>query len=118
MIIAFCFAYGDELPPTREKAAVPGGGCLDILAAENIASRKHLCARQFTFGTEGVIYESCISMSRWARPVAISHHGRGDWAKRTAGKAAKQVPPMEFKDLPVVRRLKAQGDLATIGSAY
>src|ERR1039458_5243320 len=33
--------------------------------------------------------------------------GRGDWAKRTAGKAVKQLPLSEFKDPPVVRRLKA-----------
>src|ERR1019366_3263485 len=33
--------------------------------------------------------------------------GRGDWAKRTAGKAVKQLPLSEFKGPPVVRRLKA-----------
>ena|ERR1039457_6013668 len=42
--------------------------------------------------------------------------GRGNWAKRTAGKAVKQVPLSEF-EAPACREA-TQGDLATIGSAY
>ncbi len=50
---------------------------------------------------------SDVALGKACRKLRIPHPGRGDWAKRKVGKAVKQVPLTEFKDAPVVRRLKA-----------
>jgi hypothetical protein len=49
---------------------------------------------------------SDVALGKACRKLRIPHPGRGYWAKRTAGKAVKQEPLPEFKDAPVVRRLK------------
>jgi len=49
---------------------------------------------------------SDVALGKACRKLRIPHPGRGDSAKRTVGKAVKQEPLPEFKDAPVVRRLK------------
>jgi len=49
---------------------------------------------------------SDVALGKACRKLRIPHPGRGDWAKRKVGKAVKQVPLTEFKDAPIVRRLK------------
>ena len=51
---------------------------------------------------------SDVALGKACRKLRIPHPGRGDWAKRTAGKAVEQLPLPVFKDAPVVRRLKAK----------
>jgi len=49
---------------------------------------------------------SDVALGKACRKLRIPHPRRGDWAKRKAGKAVKQEPLPEFKDAPLVRRLK------------
>lgn len=49
---------------------------------------------------------SDVALGKACRKLRIPHPGRGYWAKWTAGKAVKQEPLPEFKNAPVVRRLK------------
>ena len=49
---------------------------------------------------------SDVRIGKVCRELRIPHPGRGYWAKRAVGQAIEQVPLPEFKDAPVVRRLK------------
>jgi hypothetical protein len=49
---------------------------------------------------------SDVRIGKVCRKLKIPHPGRGYWAKRAVGQAVEQVPLRDFKDAPVVRRLK------------
>lgn len=49
---------------------------------------------------------SDVRIGKVCRKLKIPHPGRGYWAKRAVGQTLEQVPLPEFKDAPVVRRLK------------
>jgi hypothetical protein len=49
---------------------------------------------------------SDVRIGKVCRKLKIPHPGRGYWAKRAVGQTLDQVPLTEFKDAPVVRRLK------------
>jgi len=51
---------------------------------------------------------SDVRIGKVCRKLKVPHPGRGYWAKRTVGQALEQVPLPEFKDAPVVRRLKTK----------
>jgi hypothetical protein len=51
---------------------------------------------------------SDVRIGKVCRKLKVPHPGRGYWAKRTVGQAVEQVPLPEFKDAPVVRRLKSK----------
>jgi hypothetical protein len=49
---------------------------------------------------------SDVRIGEVCRELRIPHPGRGYWAKRAVGQAVEQESLPEFKDAPVVRRLK------------
>jgi len=49
---------------------------------------------------------SDVRLGKVCRKLKIPHPGRGYWAKRKAGIAVQLLPLPEFKDAPLVRRLK------------
>jgi hypothetical protein len=49
---------------------------------------------------------SDVRLGKVCRKLKIPHPGRGYWAKRSVGQTVEQVPLPEFKDAPVVKRLK------------
>jgi|SRR5579863_1803856 len=49
---------------------------------------------------------SDVRLGKVCRRLKIPHPGRGYWAKRKAGIAVQLLPLPEFKDAPLVRRLK------------
>lgn len=51
---------------------------------------------------------SDVRLGKVCRKLKIPHPGRGYWAKRAVGQTVEQVPLPEFKDAPVVRKLKAK----------
>jgi hypothetical protein len=58
---------------------------------------------------------SDVALGKACRKLRIPHPGRGDWAKRTAGKAVRQAPLPEFRDAPC--REATQGNPGAIKSA-
>ena len=51
---------------------------------------------------------SDVRLGKVCRKLQIPHPGRGYWAKRAVGQTVEQVPLPEFKDAPVVRRMKTK----------
>lgn len=51
---------------------------------------------------------SDVRLGKVCRKLKIPHPGRGYWARRAVGQAVEQLPLPEFKDAPVVRRLKTK----------
>ena len=51
---------------------------------------------------------SDVRLGKVCRKLKIPHPGRGYWAKRAVGIAVEQLPLPEFKDAPLVRRLKTK----------
>jgi len=49
---------------------------------------------------------SDVRLGKVCRKLKIPHPGRGYWAKRKAGRAVQLLPLPEFKDAPLVRRIK------------
>jgi hypothetical protein len=51
---------------------------------------------------------SDVRLGKVCRKLKIPHPGRGYWAKRKAGVPVERLPLPEFKDAPVVRRMKTK----------
>lgn len=51
---------------------------------------------------------SDVRLGKVCRKLRIPHPGRGYWAKRSAGVPVERLPLPEFKDAPVVRRMKTK----------
>jgi hypothetical protein len=51
---------------------------------------------------------SDVRLGKVCRKLKIPHPGRGYWAKMKAGIAVQRLPLPEFKDAPVVRRMKTK----------
>lgn len=58
---------------------------------------------------------SDVRLGKVCRKLKIPHPGRGYWAKRAVGLTVEQVPLPEFKDAPVVRRIKTTNPAAPQG---
>jgi hypothetical protein len=57
---------------------------------------------------------SDVRLGKVCRKLNVPHPGRGYWAKKTVGQAVEQVPLPEFKDAPVVRRMKRKNAAARL----
>ena len=51
---------------------------------------------------------SDVRLGKVCRKLKISHPGRGYWAKRKAGVPVERLPLPEFKNAPIVRRMKTK----------
>jgi hypothetical protein len=58
---------------------------------------------------------SDVRLGKVCRKLQIPHPGRGYWAKRKAGIPIERLPLPEFKDAPVVRRMKTKDAAARQG---
>jgi len=57
---------------------------------------------------------SDVRLGKVCRKLKIPHPGRGYWAKRKASVAVERLPLPEFKDPPVVRRMKPKNAAARL----
>ena len=57
---------------------------------------------------------SDVRLGKVCRKLKIPHPGRGYWAKRSVGQTVEHVPLPEFKDAPVVRRMKPKNAAARL----
>ena len=58
---------------------------------------------------------SDVRLGKVCRKLRIPHPPRGYWAKRKAGVPVERLPLPEFKDAPVVRRMKTKDAAARQG---
>jgi len=57
---------------------------------------------------------SDVRLGKVCRKLKIPRPGRGYWAKKKAGSALEQMPLPDFKDAPVVRRMKTKNAAARL----
>ena len=94
------FRLGDFIAPPARRSADLSSNCWNRVELYNEVWNQPLVKLARKYGI------SDVRLGKVCRKLKIPHPGRGYWAKRAVGQAVEQVPLPEFKDAPVVRRLK------------
>ena len=92
-------------PPPAQRSAAPSGNCWNRVELYNQVWNQPLVKLANEYGI------SDVRIGKVCRKLKVAHPGRGYWAKRSVGQAVEQVPLPEFKDPPVVRRVKSKARL-------